>query len=120
MHWFGSFIVGAPAVILKGVSPEWVLEAVSEEVGTIVWLLVPWAQDILMKLDSGELKLADYKLDQWRLMHIGAQPVPPSLIRHWRQYFPEDGVRHELRPLANRRGRGASISAWRIPIRSAP
>jgi acyl-CoA synthetase (AMP-forming)/AMP-acid ligase II len=89
MHWFGSFVVGAPAVILKGVSPEWVLEAVSEEGGTIVWLLVPWAQDILMKLDSGELKLSDYKLDQWRLMHIGAQPVPASLIMHWRKYFPK-------------------------------
>jgi acyl-CoA synthetase (AMP-forming)/AMP-acid ligase II len=89
MHWFGSFIVGGPAVILKGISPEWVLEAVSEEGGTIVWLLVPWAQDILVKLDSGELKLENYKLDQWRLMHIGAQPVPPSLIKHWKKYFPE-------------------------------
>ena len=88
MHWFGSFVVGGPAVILKGISPEWVLEAVSEEGGTIVWLLVPWAQDILLKLDRGELKLQDYRLDQWRLMHIGAQPVPPSLIMHWRRYFP--------------------------------
>ena len=42
MHWFGSFIVAGKAVILKGVSPEWTLEAVSEEGGTIVWLLVPW------------------------------------------------------------------------------
>ncbi len=89
MHWFGSFIVGGPAVILKGVSPEWTLEAVSEEGGTIVWLLVPWAQDILLKLDSGELKLSDYNLSQWRLMHIGAQPVPPSLIKHWKKYFPD-------------------------------
>jgi acyl-CoA synthetase (AMP-forming)/AMP-acid ligase II len=89
MHWFGSFVVGAPAVILKGMSPEWVLDAVSEEGGTIVWLLVPWAQDILLKLDREELKLKDYKLDQWRLMHIGAQPVPPSLIMHWRRYFPD-------------------------------
>jgi acyl-CoA synthetase (AMP-forming)/AMP-acid ligase II len=88
MHWFGSFIVGSKAVILKGVSPEWVLDAVSEEGGTIVWLLVPWAQDILLKLDSGELKKENYKLDQWRLMHIGAQPVPPSLIMHWKKYFP--------------------------------
>lgn len=88
MHWFGSMIVGAPAVILKGVSPEWILEAVSEEGGTIVWLLVPWAQDILLKLDSGELKKENYKLDQWRLMHIGAQPVPPALIKHWKTYFP--------------------------------
>ena len=89
MHWFGSFIVAGKAVILKGVSPEWTLEAVSEEGGTIVWLLVPWAQDILMKLDSGELKLENYKLDQWRLMHIGAQPVPPALIKHWKKYFPK-------------------------------
>lgn len=89
MHWFGSFIVGGRAVILKGVSPEWVLEAVSEEGGTIVWLLVPWAQDILLKLDSGELKLKDYRLDQWRLMHIGAMPVPPSLIKRWKEYFPD-------------------------------
>ena len=88
MHWFGSLIVGGRAVILKGVSPEWILEAVSEEKGTIVWLLVPWAQDILLKLDRGELNLEDYKLHQWRLMHIGAMPVPPSLIQRWRAYFP--------------------------------
>ncbi len=89
MHWFGSFIVGGKAVILKGISPEWVLEAVSEEKGTIVWLLVPWAQDILLKLDSGEIRLKDYQLSQWRLMHIGAQPVPPSLVKHWKEYFPD-------------------------------
>ncbi len=89
MHWFGSLIVGGRAVILKGVQPEWILEAVSEEKGTIVWLLVPWAQDILLKFDSGELKPDQYELSQWRLMHIGAQPVPPSLVKHWKEYFPE-------------------------------
>ncbi len=88
MHWFGNFIVGAKAVILKGVSPQWILEAVSEEKGTIVWLLVPWAQDILTALENGDLKLEDYQLDQWRLMHIGAQPVPPSLIKEWLKVFP--------------------------------
>jgi acyl-CoA synthetase (AMP-forming)/AMP-acid ligase II len=88
MHWFGSFIVGSRAVILKGATPEYVLDAVSEEKGTIVWLLVPWAQDILLKFDSGELKPRDYDFSQWRLMHIGAQPVPPSLVKHWKEYFP--------------------------------
>ena len=76
-------------MILKGISPKWVFEAVSEEKGTIVWLLVPWAQDILLKLDSGELKIEDYELAQWRLMHIGAQPVPPSLLAHWKRNFPQ-------------------------------
>ena len=88
MHWFGSFIVGGRAVILKGISPEWILEAVSEENGTIVWLLVPWVQDILLKLDSRELKLEDYRLDQWRLMHMGAMPIPRSLIERWKKFFP--------------------------------
>lgn len=88
MHWFGSFLVGSKAVILRGVNPRWILETVSEEKVTIVWLLVPWAQDILDAIESGKVKLEDYHLEQWRLMHIGAQPVPPSLIRRWKEYFP--------------------------------
>ena len=88
MHWFGNFIVGARGVILKGSKPEWILEAVSEEQATIVWLLVPWAQDILIAIENGDVNLDDYNLDQWRLMHIGAQPVPPSLIRNWKKVFP--------------------------------
>ena len=88
MHWFGSLYTGSKAVILKGNSPQAIFDAVSQEECTIVWLLVPWAQDILAALDRGDLKLKDYKLGQWRLMHIGAQPVPPSLIKHWMEYFP--------------------------------
>ncbi|MBP3238240.1 MAG: acyl--CoA ligase [Lachnospiraceae bacterium] len=88
MHWFGSLISGGKAVILKGIKPKMILDAVSNEKCTIVWLLVPWAQDILDKLESGELKKEDYHLDQWRLMHIGAQPVPPSLIKRWKEVFP--------------------------------
>ena len=88
MHWFGSLLSGSKAVLLKGTKPEYILDAVSKEQCTIVWLLVPWAQDILEALDSGRVKLEDYKLDQWRLMHIGAQPVPPSLIKKWKEYFP--------------------------------
>lgn len=88
MHWFGSFLVGGKAVLLKGTNPEFILRAVSEEKCTIVWLLVPWAQDLLLALDSGQIDLSQYQLDQWRLMHIGAQPVPQSLIKHWKEYFP--------------------------------
>ena len=89
MHWFGSFLVGGKAVLLKGVKPEWILRAVSEERCTIVWLLVPWAQDVLDAIESGAVAPGDYKLDQWRLMHIGAQPVPPSLIKRWKSVFPK-------------------------------
>ena len=88
MHWFGSLLSGSKAVLLRGVKPEWILRAVTEEKCTIVWLLVPWAQDLLDAVDAGSINLDDYYLDQWRLMHIGAQPVPPSLIHRWKEKFP--------------------------------
>ena len=88
MHWFGSLYSGSKAVLLKGVKPKSILETVSNEGCTIVWLLVPWAQDILDAIDRGELNIEDYALNQWRLMHIGAQPVPPSLISRWKKVFP--------------------------------
>ena len=89
MHWMGSLVAGSKAVLLRGTKPQYIFDAVSREHCTIVWLLVPWAQDILDALDSGSLRIEDYELDQWRLMHIGAQPVPPSLIKRWMEYFPK-------------------------------
>ncbi len=88
MHWFGSLLSGSRAVLLRGVKPEWIIECASREKASIVWLLVPWAQDILDAIDRGEIDLSHYRLDNWRLMHIGAQPVPPSLIRRWKSVFP--------------------------------
>ncbi len=89
MHWFGSFLEGGRAVLLKGTKPNVILDTISKERCTIVWLLVPWAQDILDAIDRGDIKLEDYELDQLRLMHIGAQPVPPSLIKRWMEKFPK-------------------------------
>ena len=88
MHWFGSLLVGGKTVLLKGIKPQWIIQAVSEERCTIVWLLVPWAQDILDAIERGDINLEEYELAQWRLMHIGAQPVPPSLIKRWKKVFP--------------------------------
>ncbi len=88
MHWFGSLYSGSKAVLLKGVKPKFILETASQEQCSIVWLLVPWAQDILDAIDRSELKLDEYNLSKWRLMHIGAQPVPPSLIARWKNIFP--------------------------------
>ena len=88
MHWFGSLMVGSKAILLKGTEPKWIIKAVSEEKCSIVWLLVPWAQDILDAIERGEIDVNDYDLSRWRLMHIGAQPVPPSLIKRWLKIFP--------------------------------
>lgn len=88
MHWFGSLLSGSRAVLLRSVAPDAIMKAISDEEITIVWLLVPWAQDILDAIDSGEINLDDHRLEQLRLMHIGAQPVPPSLIHRWKKLFP--------------------------------
>lgn len=88
MHWFGNLLVGGKATILTEINPRNIFEAVEKERGTIVWLLVPWVHDILVAMDKGELRKEDYDLSCWRLMHIGAQPVPPSLVHRWKKYFP--------------------------------
>lgn len=89
MHWFGSLLVGGKAVLLKGTTPELIIRTVSEEKCSIVWLLVPWAQDVLDAIERGDIELSKYDLSSWRLMHIGAQPVPPSLIKRWKDVFPK-------------------------------
>jgi acyl-CoA synthetase (AMP-forming)/AMP-acid ligase II len=89
MHWFGNLIVGAKSVILTEIKPQYIIEAVHRERGTIVWLLVPWLHDIIQAFDNGDLKIKDFDLSCWRLMHVGAQPVPVSLIKRWKKYFPD-------------------------------
>jgi acyl-CoA synthetase (AMP-forming)/AMP-acid ligase II len=93
MHWFGSLLVGGKATLLNEITPESIFQTIDREKGTIVWLLVPWVQDILSALDRGELKKDVYDLSSLRLMHIGAQPVPPSLVKRWKEYFP--GVQYD-------------------------
>jgi acyl-CoA synthetase (AMP-forming)/AMP-acid ligase II len=88
MHWFGSLMVGSRATLLRDVTPKSILEAVHSERGSIVWLLVPWAYDILFAIESGQIDTDAYDLTCWRLMHIGAQPVPPALVRKWKALFP--------------------------------
>ena len=87
-HWMGCLTCGAKAVLLRGVSPQFIFDTVSREHCTLVWLLVPWVQDILAAIERGDLRLEEYELDQWRLMHVGAQPVPKSLIQRWKEVFP--------------------------------
>jgi len=88
MHWFGNFIVGATSVLLKGIKPKWIIETASREKASIVWLLVPWAYDIINAIEADEIDLKNYDLSSWRLMHIGAQPVPGSLVNRWLELFP--------------------------------
>ena len=93
--YFSSGTTGFPKAILhnhralrSSCETEQKHHGQTEEQCTIVWLLVPWAQDLLDAIDSGQVDMEHYLLEQWRLMHIGAQPVPPSLIQRWKKHFP--------------------------------
>jgi acyl-CoA synthetase (AMP-forming)/AMP-acid ligase II len=88
MHWFGSLVSGSRAVLLKGTDPGWVLHTVAAEKATIVWLLVPWARDVLDYYEVHKEEIDKLDLSRWRMMHIGAQPVPPSLVKRWLSHFP--------------------------------
>ncbi|MCJ7604666.1 MAG: acyl--CoA ligase, partial [Dehalococcoidales bacterium] len=92
MHWFGSFIAGARAVMTTGgelVNAKLILDIYQQEKVTISMLLVPWLQDIVSALDSGALKLSDYDLSSLRLIHSGAQPIPAVLVKRFLKYFPD-------------------------------
>jgi long-chain acyl-CoA synthetase len=91
MHWFGSLIAGGRAVMTTGgerVTAKLILDTITKEKITICMLLVPWLQDIVTALDRGELKLSDFDVSSLRLVHSGAQPIPPVLVRRFLKYFP--------------------------------
>ena len=60
MHWFGSLLTGGKQFCLKGVTPKTILKQYLKSIVLLYGFLVPWAQDILLALDRGELKIEDY------------------------------------------------------------
>jgi acyl-CoA synthetase (AMP-forming)/AMP-acid ligase II len=95
IHWLASLILGASAVIQKEkITPEAIFRAMHEERGSVAMLLVPWIQDILTAVGMGKLKKEDYDLKSWRLVMLGAQTVPPSLVRQWKELFPH--IQYEI------------------------
>ena len=88
-HLLGGVIAGGANILLTElIKPDIILDTLASEKATMVFLLVPWALDILGSFDRGELAPKDYDLSRLRLMHMGAQPIPVSLIRKWKSYFP--------------------------------
>ncbi len=89
-HLMGPFIMGARTVLLtEKISPHYVLETISNEDISVVFLIVPWALDVLDALDKKELRKEDYDLSAWRLTHMGAQAIPPSVVHRLKAHFPD-------------------------------
>ncbi len=89
IHWLSSLILGETAVIQGDkITPRVIFEVIQQEKCTVAMLLVPWIQDILTEIETGKLKKEDYDLTSWRLVLLGAQPVPPNLIKLFHEKFP--------------------------------
>ncbi len=89
-HLLGFLAVGGRTVLLtEKIIPEYVLETLSTERISLVFLLVPWALDILDGLDKGDLRKEDYDLSAWRHTLMGAQAIPPSVVHRLKTYFPD-------------------------------
>jgi len=89
-HLLGAIVAGASSVLLtEQISPKFIVEAIDRERISVVFLLVPWAGDLLQALDKKEISMADYDLKCVRKIFMGAQPVPPSLVKRLKEYFPD-------------------------------
>ena len=89
-HLTGNMLVGGRSVLLtEQISPQTVIQTMSAEKISVVFLLVPWTVDILEAFDKGRLSPVDFDLKAWRLTHMGAQPIPPVLVQRLKQYFPD-------------------------------
>lgn len=89
MLWLGIFGLGGKGVLLlERITPQYIFETIAKETVTYAFLLLPWAQDILGALDRSEIRKEDHDLSCWRKMNMGAQPIPASVIKRWKEYFP--------------------------------
>ena len=89
-HLLGMLANGGKTVLLtEKISPQYILETLEREKISYVFLLVPWAMDLLQALERRELRKEDYDLSAWHFTQMGAQPIPPSLVKRLKALFPE-------------------------------
>ena len=88
-HLLGVMLSGGCSVLLtEKISPQYIVETVAKEGVTMVFLLVPWAFDLLNAFDRKEIQMERYDLSPWRRTFMGAQSIPPVVVQRLKQYFP--------------------------------
>jgi acyl-CoA synthetase (AMP-forming)/AMP-acid ligase II len=88
-HMLGVMLVGGCSVLLtEQINPANIINAVEKERISVVFLLVPWAVDILEAFDKKDINIKKHDLSSWRLTHMGAQPIPASVVQRIKAYFP--------------------------------
>ncbi|MFO7600161.1 MAG: class I adenylate-forming enzyme family protein, partial [Candidatus Desulfacyla sp.] len=89
-HLLGVMLSGGCSVLLtEKISPRFIVETISRERMTVVFLLVPWAFDLLNAFDIKEVDKEAYDLSCWRRTVMGAQPIPPVVVQRLKGYFPD-------------------------------
>lgn len=88
-HLLAVLLAGGCSVLLtEQISPRFIVETIARERLTAVFLLVPWAVDLLNALDRREVRIEEYDLTCWRRTFMGAQPIPPVVVQRIKGYFP--------------------------------
>ena len=88
-HLLAVMLAGGCSVLLtEQISPRYIVETIARERLTAVFLLVPWAVDLLNALDKKEIRIEEYDLSCWRRTFMGAQPIPPVVVHRIKAYFP--------------------------------
>ncbi len=88
-HALGAMAAGACSVLLtEQITAQSMVNTIAKERISVAFLLVPWAMDLLEAFDKQRIKSEEYDLSRWRLTHMGAQPIPPSLVKRIKEYFP--------------------------------
>jgi long-chain acyl-CoA synthetase len=88
-HLLAVMLAGGCSVLLtEEISPRHIVETIARERLSVVFLLVPWAVDLLNALDRREVRIEEYDLSCWRRTFMGAQPIPPVLVHRIKGYFP--------------------------------
>ena len=88
-HWFGNLLCGAKCVLMLGFCPDVFLDVLNKENVTIAFLLLPWIQDVLSRFRELNLQnSANSTYPKWKLLHTGAQAIPPTAIHQVKKVFP--------------------------------
>lgn len=87
--WAPFYATGATGTLIREFKdPKWIIEAIAEEKGTDVLIVVPVAVALLNAIKKGDIKLSDYDLSSWKYLEIGAQPVPFEIMKGLVETFP--------------------------------
>jgi acyl-CoA synthetase (AMP-forming)/AMP-acid ligase II len=79
--WIPYYAYGATGtLILECRDSKWIIEAIDEEKGTGVLVVVPVCVDLINRIDAGKIVLKNYDLSSWTYLMAGAQPVPHNIF----------------------------------------